>query len=377
MDEGEVEWIAESDALLRFIDRALQEPAVAVDTESNSMHAYFERICLVQMSIPGLDVLVDALAVDLAPLGTLLADARVQKVFHGADYDVLSFKRAFGFTIVNLFDTMLAARVLGWPSYGLASILADAFGHHADKKFQRHDWGERPMSAEAQAYARYDTHFLLELRDRQLEQLRERDRVAELEHACARQALVEPRVKAFDPDDFWRIKGVRELDPQGRAVLRRLYVWRDEVSRALDRPPFRVMGDAVLLAMARTPPRDFDALSRVKGMPRPALRRGATALLRAIADGCADEPPTPPRQHDNKLPRAVSERYDALRAWRKAKAAELGVEPDIVIGKSTLLAVAQAAPRTLEDLAAITELDDWERERYGAEILTAADRRSS
>ncbi len=381
MADADFEWIAENDALLRFIDRALQEPAVAVDTESNSMHAYFERICLVQMSIPGVDVLIDALAVDLAPVGTLLADPNVQKVFHGADYDVLSFKRAHGFRVVNLFDTMLAARVLGWPSYGLAAILADAFGHHTDKKFQRHDWAERPMSSEAQEYARHDTHFLLELRQRQLEQLRERDRVAEFEHACARQAAVEPRTKTFDPDEFWRIKGARELDPAGRAVLRRLYVWRDELSRKLDRPPFRVMGDAVLVAVARAKPSDADALARVKGIPRPLLRRGAAAVLRAIADGCADEPPVPPRGPDVRMPRAVAERYDVLRTWRKTKAAALGVEPDIVVAKNTLLAVARAAPTTTADLDAIAELDDWERERYGAELVdalsSAAGRRST
>jgi ribonuclease D len=369
--DADVEWIAENDALLRWIDRAIQEPVVAVDTESNSMHAYFERICLVQMSIPGMDVLVDALAVDLAPVGELLADPRVQKVFHGADYDVLSFKRAHGFKVVDLFDTMLAARVLGWPSYGLASILADAFKHHTDKRFQRHDWAARPMSAEAKAYARFDTHFLLELRRRQIEQLQERDRMEEFEHACARQAAVEPRVKAFDPDDFWRIKGVRELDATGRAVLRRLYVWRDALARDLDRPPFRVMGDAVLLALARARPADASGLEKVKGMPRPVLRRSAPAVLRAVAEGSSDEPPTPPRTSEAKIPRAVASRFDALRAWRKARAAELGVEPDIVIAKATLLAIAHAAPQSLADLAAIAELDDWERDRYGAEILAA------
>jgi ribonuclease D len=369
--ETEVEWIAENDALLRFIDRALQEPVVAVDTESNSMHAYFERICLVQMSIPGLDVLVDALAVDLAPVGALLGEPAVQKVFHGADYDVLSFKRAHGFAVVNLFDTMLAARVLGWPSYGLASILADAFEHDTDKRFQRHDWAERPMSAEAKAYARYDTHFLLELRRRQLEQLHERERIEEFEHVCARQAAVEPRVRAFDPDDFWRIKGARELDPAGRAVLRRLYVWRDGLARDLDRPPFRVMGDGAMVAVARARPGDLDALAKLKGMPRPLLRRGSAGpLLRAVAAGAADDAPQPPRI-EPRLPRAVVDRFDALRSWRKARAAALGVEPDIVLAKSTLLAIAHAAPATLEDLHAIPELDAWERDRYGAELLEA------
>ena len=366
----EVEWIAEDDAFLRWIDRAMQEPVVAVDTESNSMYAYFERICLVQMTVPGVDVLVDALAVDLAPVGQLLQAPSVQKVFHGADYDVLCFKRAHGFKVANLFDTMLAARVLGWPNYGLASILGDAFGHKSDKKFQRYDWGERPLSSEARAYARYDTHFLLELRERQLEQLAERDRMEEFEHACQRQAAVEPRPKAFDPNDFWSIKGARDLDPAGAGILRALYVWRDALARKLDRPPFRVMGDSALLAVARAKPRDDTALGKIKGVPKPVLRRNARDVLRQVREGSEGEPP-PPRAKAPKIPRAVTQRYEALRGWRKKRAAALGVEPDIVLAKGTLMAVAQAAPNTIDDLRPIPELDDWERDRYGLQLLDA------
>ena len=371
MPEAEVEWIAEDDAFLRWIDRAMHEPVVAVDTESNSMYAYFERICLVQMTIPGVDVLVDALAVDLSPIGALLEAAGVQKVFHGADYDVLCFKRAHGFKVANLFDTMLAARVLGWPNYGLASILGDAFGHRSDKKFQRYDWGQRPLATEARAYARYDTHFLLQLRERQLQQLAERDRIEEFEHACQRQAAVEPRPKTFDANDFWQIKGARDLDAAGAGVLRALYVWRDALARKLDRPPFRVMPDSALVAVARAKPHDENGLGRIKGVPKPVLRRNARDVLRLVRDGGEGEAPPPPRPKAPKIPRAVAQRYEALRGWRKERAAALGVEPDIVLAKGTLMAVAQAAPDTLDDLRPISELDDWERERYGLQLLEA------
>jgi ribonuclease D len=354
--------------LLARLDNA---PHVAIDTESNSMHAYFERVCLVQVSVPGLDALVDALAVDIGPMAGLFADPEREKVFHGADYDVLCLKRAFGFSFENLFDTMLAARVLGWERYGLAAILEEHFGFAADKRFQRYDWGRRPISPEAIAYARHDTHYLLALRDLQWHALQERDRVDECVHACERQARVEPRIKEFDPDDFWRIKGVKDLDELARTVLRALFVFRDELARKLDRPPFRVMNDGVMVYLARKRPSTRDELAGVKGVPRPILSRNGRALLDTIARAGTSEAPPPRRPERVRTPKEVAARFEKLRAWRKTVAESLGVEPDIVMGKASLMAVATANPVAAEGLAAIPEVDAWERDRYGEGLLAA------
>lgn len=364
-------WIDEPAGLQALIERLHEQPRFAMDTESNSMHAYFEKVCLVQISIPDLDALIDPLAVDIAPMGPLLADASIEKVLHGADYDVLCLKRGYGFVIENLFDTMLAARVLGWPKYGLAAILEDRFGHRLNKKYQRYDWGLRPIDDNARAYAAEDTRWLLDLRGEQFAELQERERLDEALHAFERQTRVEPRELGFDPAGFWRIKGARDLDPQGQAVLEALYRFRDDVSRALDRPYFRVLGDPVMLHLSRARPDSIDALGKVKGLPRPLLRRRGHELLQAIERGMTAEPPTRPRRGEHRPPKAVTERYELLRSWRKDVAAQRGVEPDIVLAKSSLMALAEADPQTSADLKGIDEIDDWERERYGQALLDA------
>lgn len=367
--QGDYLWIDDAASLTEILGRLRDEPRLALDTESNSMHAYFERVCLVQISVPGLDVLIDALAVDIAPLGELLADPGVQKVMHGADYDILCFKRGHGFSLNNLFDTMLAARVLGWPQYGLAAILGERFGRSLDKRFQRYDWGRRPIDAEALRYAVEDTRWLLALRDQQVQELQARDRLDEAEHAFERQTRVEPRELGYDPDDFWKIKGARDLDRKGQAVLKSLYAFRDRIARKLDRPYFRVLGDPVLLHLARVRPKRRDELDRVKGLSRPLRERQGRALLDAIAQGEGAEPPPPRRPSKPKHSKEVVQRYEQLRTWRKEVAAHRGIEPDIVLSKTSLMAIAHSNPRRPGDLERIDELDDWERDRYGDAIL--------
>ena len=358
----EVHWIDTDDALRSWCDRLASEERIAVDTESNSMFAYFERICLVQISTASVDLLVDPLAVDLAPLGALLEDASVQKVLHGADYDVLSFKRSLGFRICNLFDTMIAARVLGWPKCGLAALLSEHFDHAANKAFQRYDWGQRPLSSAALEYARYDTHYLLGLSALQTEALEASPHLELFERACTRQCAVEPRTKPFDPDGYYKIKGARDLDEASRAILKAAFAWRDQKARELDRPPFRVMPESAMLGLARSKPADVRALGHIKGMPRPVTRRDGPALVELVAAALSASCPKPSR---NKSPadRDLGHRMDALKAWRKREAQRLGVEPEIILDKASLLAVAVAG--------AVEALGVWERERYGSGMAAA------
>lgn len=362
-----VDTAAELEALVL---RLRSEPRFALDTESNSMHAHRERICLVQVSLPDLDAIIDPLAVDLRPLEPVLADPAIEKVMHGADYDILCFKRELGFAFAGLYDTMLAARVLGWPAHGLAPILLARYGVRLDKRMQRFDWGQRPLPPAALEYARRDTQLLLALRAEQQAELEALGRAEELAHACLRQTRVEPRPSRAEALGIWRIKGARELPPAGRAVLAALHELREAVAAELDRPVYRVMGDDVLMELARRPPPDEAQLALVRGL-HPALRgSGRARLHEAIEAGLAAEPPRPPPV-DRGPAREVTARFDALRAWRKTAAAERGVEPDIILGKDALMAVAVADPRTLEDLKASGALDDWELPRYGAALLRA------
>lgn len=363
-------WIETPDALAALLEQLRVTPRFAIDTESNSMHAYRERICLVQVSLPDHDALIDPLAVDISPLGELFANPEITKVMHGADYDILCFKRQYEFSFAGLFDTMIAARVLGWSGYGLGAILGERYGFVANKKMQRFDWGQRPLPGHAIDYARYDTHFLLALADAQLEQLRAADREDEFRHACLRQTRVQPRPTKAEILGPWRIKGSRDLSPTGRGVLQALYDLRETVAQELDVPVFRVMADAVLLSLARRPPEDAEPMAKIKSI-HPRLRgRGRERMLAAIEAGRHAEPPTPPAI-ERTMSRVVSGRFDALRAWRKNAASARGLEPDLVLGKEALLAVAIADPRDEEQLRAAEALDDWELLRYGDDLLEA------
>ena len=153
--------------LAALIEAAQDEPMIGVDTESNSLFAYFHQVCLVQISLPGHDYVIDPLAVDITPLSELFASQSCQKIFHAAENDILGLKRDYSFHFANIFDTMLAARILGWSQAGLAAILADKFGAQLNKSLQRADWGRRPLDQTLLAYAQLDTHYLLALRSQQ------------------------------------------------------------------------------------------------------------------------------------------------------------------------------------------------------------------
>ncbi|HIQ02195.1 MAG TPA: ribonuclease D, partial [Anaerolineales bacterium] len=284
--------IASQAGLSALLDSLFAAPAVAVDTESNSLYAYYERICLIQLSTRDADYIVDPLAeLDLSPLGELFADPTIQKVFHAAEQDVAGLKRDFGFRFADLFDTMWAARILGWPHVGLADVLQETFGVRTNKRYQRYNWGKRPLEPAALAYARLDTHYLLPLRDLQAEALERMGRAEEAYEVFARLTKTPPATVPFGPEAFWRVKGGRDLTERERAVLWELYRWRDRVARERNCPPFRVIGDRTLVAIAQVQPRTVEALSEIRGLTRRLVHRYGRALLAAVARGEAGPVP--------------------------------------------------------------------------------------
>ena len=158
--------VEDDEALIAAVDSMRGAPVVGVDTEADSFHSYQEKVCLVQLSDLNRDYIVDPLKVaDMSPLGEIMADPATIKVLHGADYDIVSLKRDFGFQFDNVFDTMISAQFLGFDGVGLADLIRRFFGHKIDKKFQRHDWSKRPLLPEHLDYARGDTHWLPALRE--------------------------------------------------------------------------------------------------------------------------------------------------------------------------------------------------------------------
>jgi ribonuclease D len=273
--------VADPGGLASLAEALAGEPAVALDTESNSFHVYRERICLLQLSTPRADFVVDPIAVDPRPLGPVLLDGR-ELVLHGADYDVRCLKREYGWAVPRLFDTMAAARRLGRPGLGLSALVEAQFGARLSKEFQRSDWGRRPLSSEQLRYASLDTHFLLPLHDLLRRELEARGLAAEAEEEFGRIAAVEPRPRVFDPEGWRRLKAARGLDPAARAALRALWAVREERASALDRPPFKVLGEHAMVELARRRPRNPEELIQVPGMSPGLARKVGEMVLAAV-----------------------------------------------------------------------------------------------
>jgi ribonuclease D len=257
------------------------ERLIALDTESNSFHAFRERVCVLQISVLGRDWIVDPLAVDVAPLGALLCDGR-ETVLHGADYDVRCLKRDFGWSLPNLFDTMVAARRLGVVGLGLSALVEARFGVRLSKAHQRSDWGRRPLTADQLAYAALDTHFLLALRESLLADLDAKGMTPAAREEFARIAGAKPHERVFDPEGWRRLKGARELGVAERAILRALWIARERRAEELGRPPFKVLGEHQMIEIARRRPESPEALARIPGVTPAVMRNFGEAAMQAV-----------------------------------------------------------------------------------------------
>ncbi|HET8734883.1 MAG TPA: ribonuclease D, partial [Anaeromyxobacteraceae bacterium] len=277
-------------ALAALAGRIAAEPVVALDTESNSFHAYRERVCLLQISVPGEDFIVDPLAVDVRPLGPVLGGER-ELVLHGADYDVRCLRREFGWDLGRIFDTMVAARRLGMKELGLAALVKAQFGVRLSKEHQRADWGRRPLGREQVRYAALDTHFLLPLHAILDASLAERGAAVEARREFDRIAAARAHERVFDPEGWRKLKGARELDPAGKRVLRALWIAREERASAVDRPPFKVIPESSMVELARLRPRDPAAMRAVPGVTPRVWEQAGGAIRSALESAAGGESP--------------------------------------------------------------------------------------
>jgi ribonuclease D len=318
---------------------------------------------------------VDPLAArDLSPLAPLMADPGLAKVLHGADYDVTTMKRDFGFTFAGLFDTMIAARLLGLPEIGLQALLRTEFGIEVSKDSQKDDWSRRPLTAQQETYALADVAHLIPLQERLAARLAELGRLEWLREECAAVAALEPARRGRDAEAWQRTKGVRRLTRRQQAVLRALHAWRDAIAERTDIPAFKIVSAETLMALAEKLPRTGDDLRGVKGLS-PRVQRESQAVLAAVAGALAlpeDDLPRLPSAPRPVVSDATRRRIEALRAWRTTEAARLGVDVSVVLPQRLLDRVAEAAPRSRDDLEAVEGLRRWRREAFGDALLRAS-----
>lgn len=367
-------YIDSNDSADRFLSEIADAREIAVDTEGASFHRFVDRIYLIQLSTRTTSAIIDPLAVTgLDKLGRLLEDPAVEVVFHDADYDLRLLHQDYGWHPTNIFDTRIASQLIGLKSFGLAALLDQYFGVKLDKQHQRADWSMRPLTEGMLAYAAQDTALLLALKDKLQDEL---SNLVRLEWAREEFSRLEgTRWQQEDgAEQFFKVKGARDLSRRELALLRELVIWRDEVAKELDRATFRVVGNEVLLSIARTQPQASSDLGAIKGMPRGILERRGQDLLAAVRRGISvpeDQLPKFPRAQRWDKDAGLDSRVALLKNARDAAATRLSLDPGVLCSRERLEAIARKNPASTSEMLEVPGVRKWHAAEMGEAFLGA------
>ena len=368
-------WIDQQPQLDRALERVAENRVVAVDTEADSLHSYFDKVCLIQISVPGEDLVVDPLRkLDLGRFGDLLGNRDITKVLHGADYDLRILNRDFGFTPVNLIDTMICSQLLGYEAIGLAALLERHFALKLDKSHQRADWAQRPLPREMLEYAATDTRHLAALADKLRAEL---EALGRWEWAVEEFARLETiRWSERDDDEpFRRLKGIGGFDRRSLAIIRALYDFRDRLARAADRPPFKIFSNDTIIDAAKTKPQMDEDLAKMKALSPGHRQRFGRGIVRLVREAMALPEERLPERGESKpwlRDRELDGRINALKKVRDRFAAELKIDSSIVAPRHVLAAVAALQPKSVAELDEIPAMRNWQKQVLGEALVAAS-----
>jgi ribonuclease D len=341
--------------LAAFLPVLRAAPWVAVDTEADSLHAYPEKVCLIQISTISGDRLVDPLArLNLDPL--LEALTGHQLIMHGADYDLRLLRKHHEFVPSAIFDTMLGARLLGLRQFGLGHLVEEFLGVKLEKGPQKANWALRPLTERMERYARNDTHHLKPLADCLKSQLEAKGRLGWHQESCARLIQDSTLHRPADMDAVWRLKGSHLLERPALAILRELWRWRETEAVGANKPPFFVMSHQALVdiaaaAAAAKPIEPF--------LPRHISERRAEGLRRAIDRGqglAPDHHPKPLRRVSRRPSEGEKRRFADIQKRRDTNATALGIDPTLIASRGMLSDLAYDWDKHA------SELMNWQRE---------------
>jgi len=350
-----------------MLDDLASQSRLAVDTESNSLHAFREQVCLIQISSAQEDYLIDPLVLkDLSALAPIFSNPKVEKIFHAAEYDLICLRRDFGFPFANLFDTMHAARVLGYPAVGLDTLLNEKFQIQTDKRHQKANWAARPLTREQIHYARLDTHYLFALRDTLEKELVEKQRLEFAQEDFHRACLFDEQKQKNHVESWERFANRKDLSTRDLTILAALCKWRDTEAEKLNRPVYKVVGDDTLVMMSKNPPQHKVDLSGL-GMSERQIHLWGEKILAAVQQGT--EAPLVKRKQTTPPSDAFLRRMEKIKLWRKKLGIEMGVESDVILPKPYVAALAETPPKDLNDLALLMKETPSRVEKYGAQIL--------
>jgi ribonuclease D len=366
-------WVATAESFERMHDEIIPASRVAIDIEADSLYHYSEKVCLLQISTDHRTFIVDPLAVkNIRDLSPLMKNPKIEKVFHAAAYDIFCLRRDFGFKLVNLFDTHIAAQFLGFEQLGLDVLLEKVLGVTHSKRRQRDDWSRRPLTPDQLQYAAMDTSYLLQLRDRLQQRLAAKRREAWAQEEFQAMEALKPPDRKFDPEGFRNIKGSRGLPVSQRAALRALYVLRDRFAREMDVPPFKVMNNAVMVSLVQSPPASPRDMFRRPGISYRVARRFAGEICRAIEGAHKEDraaEAAPARTGVRPPPREAKARLEKLKRWRRVKADELQLSVGVVFPGTLLETMAVIPPADLTSFQNIEGMRRWRAKEFGGDLL--------
>jgi ribonuclease D len=335
---------------------------LALDTEADSLHSYREKLCLLQISVPasvnvhgGQDFILDPLAdVDLQPLRRVLESREI--VLHGADYDLRMLRRGLNFAANRIFDTVIAARLLGIREFSLGALVKRFFDIELQKHSQKANWAIRPLPPRMMKYALDDVRYLLPLAAKlegNLERVGRRDWFRQ---SCERAIELANTGRERSQDELWRLAGAGALDPRTGAVLRALWQWREKEAEMADRPPFHILQNRELLNAAES----FTS-GRMPDYKHFSVRRQQTfrEAAKAALQSPESEWPVMRRCSGRRPTTDIVRRVEQLRHRRDKSAEQLGLEPPFIVSRGALEAIATDPTR------ATTLLVPWQRELIG------------
>jgi len=365
--------LVKPDRIRIYVQTLRSQPSLAIDLEADSLYSYPEKICLVQISTPSTNTILDALTGGDASraLGTVLSDGAICKVFHGGDYDIRLLKRHYGFEVRSIVDTMIGAQLAGRAKVGLADLLQDEFGVHLEKRYQRANWSARPLSPQQLQYAALDTAWLLPLWRNIREQLVSLGRLewAEEEFRLLQAVVPSPErgPSCFD------IKGYQQLSARELAILQALVELREETARAWNRPPFKVLSNRVLLRWAQSPPSNRGQVVQTPGAGRDLLRRLAPQIVAAIRRAKSLPEEDWPRRELTPYRPLTPEQKRRLRRLKTARSEaskRLGLDAGLLVSSKTLEKLARADPKESKGLLE-DSLKHWQLHVLGSAIRRA------
>lgn len=366
------EMITASGELESICMRLLKEKQVSVDLEADSMYHFKEKVCLLQIATPGANFIIDPLKIGhLDPLRPLFASREIQKIFHGADYDVRSLYRDFKISINNLFDTQLACRFLGMRETGLDAALLKKLDVRIVKKYQKKDWSQRPLPQEMLAYAVQDVIYLIPLYELLSQELRQSERFAWVQAECRHLSKVRPAAHGNQPL-FISFKGAGRFDPRHLAVLEALLQMRKKIAAQKDKPLFKVLSNSAIMQMTLSQPHTLRRLQDAQILSPKQLNMHGGECVRAIQKGLKLPPKqllVYPRKNGTRLNPAIVRRIRALREWRELRGAALKLDPALLCSKESMNAIAQLKPQQSADFKAIAGMRKWQLQAFAKEII--------